>query len=541
MTRLFRSSPAALLAAVSLAASHALVAQTVSDYIGPPVATTGAETNWTRDTNWTTDFVPNAPDALVRFGPMIDPDTERVNILFSNTNLAGVLQVSAFEFLPDFVSTQEVFLVRNYSSGTAGMIKIYGNQAMINGTPTTLLVGNFGSSQEIRFSNENAGMGIELQTSGVIHNEGTGLLRFSVPFFDAEGQSFSVTKTGEGILRFDRRNATYSSELSTYTGGFILEQGIVEYTNSGSTTSNPFGLGPIVLRGGNFRSTTSGGRSTYNDIVLDGNVELGSLDPDFNGGFTVNSSGGEKITTIASDSVLTVHNNINWHQATQGDHSLTKAGEGTLRFSGLGGDVAHTGPTVITGGTLNMEANLSASTAEVQAGATLTGFGTFSQAVTVRSGATLAPTTGENTSSEWVSTTMDGDLMMEAGAFLAFNLNGTDNNRLVIKGGADFGGGLGDVILDLSLGFQPEVNDVFVLVDNQTGNPLLGSFNLDGLTLGEGDQFVVASGEFSQLFEATFGHNGDSFAVVAVPEPSTLALLLGASALGVVFLRRRRS
>src|SRR5690606_28958360 len=126
-------------------------------------------------------------------------------------------------------------------------------------------------------------------------------------------------KSGSGTLRFSRLNATWSSADSTYTGGFILQDGIVEWAYSGSDSASPFGTGPLTLQGGNLRSTSESGRTVSNSVILDGSTEFGSLEEGFTGGITVNSVGGARSTTVASDSVLTTHSDTVWHQATSGD------------------------------------------------------------------------------------------------------------------------------------------------------------------------------------------------------------------------------
>lgn len=527
-----------LVAAVSAMFGLPVYAQTEHDFIGPDPASTGTNSYWTREVNWADQIVPNDAQALIRIGELADPGQDRANIPFND--YTNGINVSAFMVLPELNTTASTFAVRNYNSA-AGLLRIHGHEMTINGTPVTLLAGVFGASQDFRFEPANGGMVIELNTSGVFHNDGTGTFRSSTEIIDAPGGSYSITKTGAGILRLDRRNATHGSTNSTYSGGFILQEGIVEFTFSGGSSANPFGTGPLTLHGGTIRSTSDTGRTVYNNIILDGSVTLGSSIPGFTGNIGISSVSGNRSTTLASDSTIEVVSTATWHQDISGDYGLVKSGDGVLTFSGAGGNAEHTGPTTVAAGTLILNNHLTASSAEVLDGATLTGVGTFASSLTVRSGGTLAPVTGLDYAEEPAQMTVGGLLTVEAGAFLAYTIKEVDSDSLLVMDGVNLGEGLGDVILAVSLEFQPEVNDVFVLIDNQGGNPLLGSFAFDGTTVGEGSLIEVVTGDFSQVFSATYLHEGNSFALVAIPEPAAAAALAGLVIFGIVLLRRRRA
>lgn len=526
---------AASAAALLIAVSPALQAQTFHDFIGPVPASTGTSSYWTVPSNWNPEGFPDATDAVVRFGALGDPVQYRANIPFND--FPNGINVAAVMFMPDLDSTSTAFVVRNYNSAL-GIFKIHGYATTINETPVNLLIGSFGTTMDTRFEPANGGMKIELNASGVVHVEGPGMLRISTETIDADGGSYAITKTGDGILRFDRRDATWGSDRNSFSGGFILEDGTVEFTYSGGYSYSPFGTGPITLRGGMIRSTSDTGRTIYNPIILDGGTTFGSLEAERRGNMTINSDGGLRSTTLVADSTLTILNErTSWNQAVSGDFALTKDGPGILRFTGSGGDVAHTGSTTVLEGTLNTDANFPSSAVEVRSGAALEGMATFGQPVTIRTGATLTPLIGMDGDSNPLQMTFASDLLMEAGAFLAFSL-APDASTLLQAHGAI---GIDGVNLLVTLGFQPDLNAVFVLIDNQSGNPITGQFSMDGTLLGEGDEVLVTTGEYSQLFAATYTHGGDSFALVAVPEPSAYAVLTSLAVLGLAFLRRRRS
>ncbi len=496
--------------AISVAFSPALLHAEYEffDFLGPDIASTGAAANWTRVDNWDPQppalGFPDLPNAVARFGelaapgdataePEPIPGQERANILFSSSllNETGVLELAAIQILPTLESTSELFRIRNYSSGTAGVLKLHGWDTEINGTLETLLVGNFGSSQQVRLEPANAGMQIELHTSGVVHNEGPGVLRLTSEVIEAGGPQ-GITKTGPGILWFDQFSASQSSANSTYTGGFVLREGIVQYSFSGGRFNSAFGNGDegsaLTLQGGNLRSSTSSGRSLNVDITLDGDSILGSDDPDFNGNIAFNSQSGRRSTTIASDSTVTVYNTITWHHGTSGPGGLTKDGPGLINFTGLNEQavLTHSGPTVVNDGTMWLQSELTQSSLRIGTVATLTG-----------------------------AMTLNNGLVMEAGSTLALTLREEVSDGVIVTAGAiDLGEGDGDVILQLDLTTIPDSGDVFVLIDNQGTDPLTGTLSYLGDTLTEGQVITLNGLEF----EFTYQFGGSSVALTAVSD-----------------------
>lgn len=94
--------------------------------------------------------------------------------------------------------------------------------------------------------------------------------------------------------------------------------------------------------------------------------------------------------------------------------------------------------------------------------------------------------------------------------------------------------------LELILGHQPNLFDVFVLLNLDDPNASInGLFSFDGTPINEGDLLTVSTGSFEQEFAATYLHNGNNFALTAIPEPRSASLL--AAFLGFILLIRRRS
>jgi uncharacterized protein (TIGR03118 family) len=136
-----------------------------------------------------------------------------------------------------------------------------------------------------------------------------------------------------------------------------------------------------------------------------------------------------------------------------------------------------------------------------------------------------------------------------------FNLDGTFDKRLISMGALDspwglqiapssFGSFAGDLLVGnfgngMINAYNPTTGAFVGTLDGSNGSPLVID-GLWGLTIGNGS---AAGGSLNTLF-FTAGPNGESdglFGSLAVPEPSTWAmLLLGFAALGLAAIRRRR-
>ena len=155
------------------------------------------------------------------------------------------------------------------------------------------------------------------------------------------GAGGKVVKNGAGQLYLD-------NSANTYSGGFTLNAGEVQFTSSGTAGSgvlsnSVFGTGTLTLAGGTIASSSTGGssgRTIYNSVVLNGTVQMGqtgwgTTNATMNGGtallaFSTNASG---TTTLQGDSTINTLGYVQWDQAISGNYRLTKTGTGANNLS----------------------------------------------------------------------------------------------------------------------------------------------------------------------------------------------------------------
>src|SRR5690625_2482101 len=168
---------------------------------------------WTNNANWDTNR-PDGPEIRAIFGELDKPEVDRVNINFGSNLLLtpNVLEVGSLRFLDSFNTEASPFLIRNSNTASYGTLKLYGIETSIDGKCENILIENY-ADQNIRFSPTNAGYEIELNNSGIIHQDGAGILYLRTEITEAGG-SHSITKTGSGILQLDRRDADFGSDQS---------------------------------------------------------------------------------------------------------------------------------------------------------------------------------------------------------------------------------------------------------------------------------------------------------------------------------------
>jgi len=214
--------------------------------------------------------------------------------------------------------------------------------------------------------------------------------------------------------------------------------------------------------------------------------------------------------------------------------SITKAGTGTLAFSGAN---TYTGTTTVSTGTLLINGNQSAATGAVTVSgvATLGGSGTIGGAVSISSGGVLSP--GNNA----IGNLTAASLALSSGAISNFEIGGTTAGTFdtITTTGGDGSitlNGTLNLIFSVSLANNSPLR-LFIGPSSNIGDftaiTLTGSGYSGTFTSHVGTLWTSTQGAQTLTLDASTGVLGAS------PEPSTVAMVLLAGLLGLVCSRRR--
>ncbi len=264
------------------------------------------------------------------------------------------------------------------------------------------------------------------------------------------------------------------------------------------------------------------------------NQTIASL-ADYNGGGgqVVNDATDTHLTlTINPGSGSTTFSGTISDSGAAGAISLVKSGAGTQILAGAN---TYHGGTEVNEGTLLVNNTTGSGTGSgevVVNGGTLGGSGAIAGLVTVNSGA-LAPGTSPGI------LTLESGLTMTGGAFaveLDGLVEGAEYDQLLVTGGTvNLGEGVAS--LALSLGFTPEIDDLFWIINNTGEGETIGYFQ----GLEEGSRVEMDGGIFRIRYGADYASGlfvgGNDVLLQAIPEPATLLMLL---TLGLLACRRRR-
>ncbi len=516
-----------------------IVSAQTSTFLGGSGSTISSREGWTTSGNWSPTGIPNGSTVWAQIGPnqtTTPGEGNRLRIFYPSSTLGSddTLTIGAISFLNTLTSPDSTYEVQNNSTSTKGTLSLFGIDTTIGGQQrTVILEQNSTLVDDVAFTQALSGQEFVLSTSGAISVvEGASLTLTTKITEDASPRA--ITKIGPGMLSFANvRSLGNESSASTYSGGFTLEEGTVQWDISGSSSASPFGIGPLTLKGGTLRSTTTGGRTINVSINLDGGATIGSTETGFTGNITVNSASGSLTTTLLSDSVVTIADGATtiWNQAISGTGNLTKAGGGLLNLNGLGGDLTYTGNTIAAAGTLVIDGDYTGSgTFEVQSGATLTGTGSIAGATTILAGGTLAPGASPGVLS------FGGDLSLAGTTVMEINgpARGTDYDGIDVAGTLGYGGTLDLQIPSTLADGTYQLFDGFA---SQSGS--FASITLAGAYSGSlAESAGVWTGSFQgQNFTFTSG-TGD---LVVVPEPAALAAALTGLAVAAGMRRWRRA
>jgi len=314
--------------------------------------------------------------------------------------------------------------------------------------------------------------------------------------------SGSVTITGaSNVVRFGSSGGTSGTGIVNLNGGTLTTSGL---TQTGTTSAT------LNLNGGVLKATKA------NTGFLTGTIT------------NVVKTGGAKIDT--NSFAITIGQALIHDAGLEStvDGGLTKSGTGTLTLSTAN---TFTGRTLVNAGTLALSNVLALQ----------------NSALDVSGAGTVTFTAGTNTY------TLGG--LQGVGTLTAtgktIGLNSSGSSAVTITGSGDFQVGAAITVAATAFTFDGTLNitlsdtlstgsHTFNLFDGQTGGSfdsvsIAGSYTASG---GSGSAFTDSSGNSFSFNNST----GDlSVTISAVPEPSTYAILAGASMLGVAVCRRRKT
>jgi fibronectin-binding autotransporter adhesin len=334
----------------------------------------------------------------------------------------------------------------------------------------------------------------------------------------------------------------------TVTNVLSITAGLHDVNSGQSLTANTLN----ISGGANFRLGANGTDSTVTIqtgglILNNGTLQLGQLGGNVtalvNLGGDVTASGTSAITNPntlgprlidlqGSPRTFDIVDGTTTVSPTIQNGGLIKDGDGTLVLTGPS---TYTGETMVNEGALIVNGSISGSGVLVSSGGILGGTGTVGS-LTVFEGGVLAPGAG-------IGTLSVGELALESDSIFSVELGGTLSDRVDGSGAANLNG-----FITLSIVLNSPVVDGFTytLLNSATGinGYAEGSrFTYGENLLDEGEHFFVTSGELGQFFSISYAADGGTdVTVTAVPEPGSVALLLGGvGLLGLGRTRRREA
>lgn len=443
-----------------------------------------------------------------------------------------------------------------------------GHRSALGSGALTLNSGNFGATTALTGTNAIANNiayapGSSVGTTFVGSNSMEFSGNFNYSFTNGRPLSNNMTGGAQLILSgtVDLASAGTNARTQTFrgTGNTLISGNIVSTAGTGGLIKNDSGI--LTLSGSNsYTGTTTNSAGTLvfaktqakaagTATAVSGAViglgvggagyyssaDVDSLWANTLSGFTMNAGSGIGIDTTAGDFT---------YSTSQSTRSLTKLGANTLTLTGSN---SYTGATTINSGRLLINGSSASSAVAVNSGGTLGGNGTIGGAVTVNSGGFLAPgnSPGNLTVSNSVTILDGGTVSMEVNGPVV----GTEYDRVTMTGAGSVFSLTGTNDLALTRGYTPAVNALFFLLDNQGSSAISGIFEkLNGVTtdLSQGALFTVSGQQFQISYTADVSSGeflgGNDLALLAVPEPSTWALLACSlmSLMSVMILRRRR-
>jgi hypothetical protein len=331
------------------------------------------------------------------------------------------------------------------------------------------------------------------------------------------GNQFLVTGTNtllnQGLIR------------NTGTGTFNVVPSSL--TNTGTVRASAGGIAiPTTTNLTNFAGNTLTG-GTW-EAVGTGNLNFGTR--------AINTIAAG--TTVTLDGTGSIFNAANTITANAGTFNVLNG----RTFTVTGGTLTNTG-SIQVGSAAVLTGNINTS------GGTISGTGTFNGNIDFAgAGNNLRPGTSPG------NLTVAGNLTMNTTTTVHAELNGTtfgtQYDRMTVTGAANVVN-LSGAVLSATLGYDPAINDRLVIVDNQTNNPINGTFA--GLpNVPTGSAFPLTNPTTGNTFTATIYYVGDTSSMslsggndivivfTPVPEPAAVLSVTGVGLAVASWFRRRR-
>ena len=400
-------------------------------------------------------------------------------------------------------------------------------------------------TNDYRPTNESIGSGATLVVKGVISGASslTKVGYDTVILTGANNYSGGTIVTG-GTLKVGTNNALLSTGLvSTYGNGVLDLNG---YNQSVGKLTNPADVVTNV-------STTNNGYIT-NSAAVNKTLTVGA-----------GSSGDATYRGVIQHNVSVAKTGTNVQNLTNNNTYVgpTSVTDGTLRVAASGSISGTSNAAVSNGfltvnGTLGSAINLApvavTSTGVLAGAETTPGTGTVYGPVTASAGGTVQP--GDPLIAGGIGKLNTGAFTATTGATLSITLGASNAGNAAPEAGTDYSQLVApsvslDSTIVLTLGNAAtnfnQVNSIIYIVSNTGGAPVSGTF---GFGLTEGSTFTQGGTDWQITYLANWGGSyatssfvgGNDIALMAVPEPNSLAMLAGSigMALGLQRFRRRR-
>jgi len=464
----------------------------------------------------------------------------RNNLALGALGSTQVLSGATLEIQSDIIVTDESLTLTGSGASSLGALRNVSGKNNFNGNITlngaTLIYADAGR------------LGLSPTSGNAISGLNTNLT------FGGSGD-FTVSQPvalGNGTLFKEGIGRLTLSALNPYNGATVINGGFLKIQHGGalgtlSTTTIVSAGATLELEGGitvNSEPLTIDGtgpssegalRNVAGNNQFNGTITLvnsTSIMSDA-GKLTINPSVGDAIVSGPVDFNLGGDGDIEILKTINIDSSaLSKFGAGKLTLTAIN---PYTGPTFVTGGTLIVNGNNTASNMTIAtSGGTLSGTGEVGN-IYIGLNGILAP--GESTGIlDAFNTTFDSAIFSVE---IFGTTLGTEYDQLNATGTVTISSNT-QLIIELGL-FNPadDGSQTFTIINNDLADALTltGKFASGIIPLNEGDLFSADGQNFTISYA---GGDGNDVVLTAVPEPASTILMMS-GLVGALGLRRRRN